>query len=125
MEDFLLFEEYIRIPGMEPYRLVMTDDFQVVLELLNPPLDDFQTPLPGTAYVPARNKILGMLVYRRAARILLHFLKTHPIRYFWFGTGAEPRRGNLYLALAVLAESYGYTCTYSDDCNFYFTRNDG
>ncbi|HJD97968.1 hypothetical protein [Mailhella massiliensis] len=100
----------------------MTDDFQIVPDMRYPPRDEFGHEIPGTAYLPARNKTLGMPVYRKAARIMLDFLKTHPIRYFRFGTDEEKRREHLYPAFVVLWESCGYACTYSDDNNFCFSE---
>ena len=117
-----LYEDYIRIPNIRTYRIFITHEHQIILELATPNIDDFGEDLPTTMYVESDNKISGMLVYRMAARKILTYLYSHNISYFWFSTGYEKKRDNLYLAFAVALEKHGYICSYSNETEFHFVK---
>ena len=120
--DQSIFEKSFSVLYSNVYNLIITNEYQVVLELACPYLDEFGHEYPSTMYIGSNNKYTGMLVYRKAIRIFIDYIHTHKINYFWYSTGEELLRRNLYKLLAKKIEKHGFICTYRTDDYFYFSR---
>lgn len=96
----VVFSKTIEVEGLPPYDIVLCSDGQIVLQKTFSEVDEFGSEISNTMYAPTKNPLKGAIVYKKAGRLMLDYLHSHPVKYFWFSTGDEDTRIPLYDRLA-------------------------
>lgn len=106
--EFLVNDEF-DVCGL-PFRLILTRDFQFVLENRSCQTTVWGDAMPLDSYREV-DPVIGSKVYRCAFKKALNIIFSRRLKTFWFSAGLEPRRLPLYSHLADRIEAkYGYYC---------------
>lgn len=108
------------------YMVLVTKKYEVILAKIISPYEPFhkvwEPSDPTTLRIKWDNKFKGMLVYKKALKIVLEYLYEYRPPYFYYSTDGDDSRTKLYTFLSNVAEKHNYHCYYNNDYVFYFVR---
>ncbi len=121
-KEFLVYDEF-DVCGL-PFRLILTNSFQFVLQSRTYLTDCFGDDLPLETYREV-DPVIGAKVYRVVMKKALNIICGWHLKTFWFTTGFEPKRFPLYSRFADrLEKKYGYYCCRTGGCFQFYKRID-